>query len=252
MHRTVESLAALRESPRRLLAVFAHPDDEAYGCAGALARAGADDDTAAVLLTLTNGEASTVLAAEGNGRDEVARVRAARMEAVAERLALDALLLPGLPDGDLAAVPLERLGATVGAAIDAFDPQVVIAPDPRGVNAHPDHIAAHWAVRRGLEGRPPRRFAQLVYLQDTADAVKPRLLFAVPESRVDVRVALSPDEVDAKEDCLRIHEALVTLKPGAHADLIVRPGVELFDCLGEGFDPPLDDLFASPPVHEVA
>jgi len=243
MLRAVDSLSVLRSRPKRLLAVFAHPDDEAYGAAGVLARAGACDATAAVLLTLTNGEASTVMAAEGLDREAVARKRSRRMEAVAERLGLDGLLLPGLPDGALAEEPLARLGDVVGEAIDAFAPQVVIAVDPRGVNGHPDNIASHWAVRRALEGRAPRRLAQLVYLQETADAVKPRLLFPVPETAVDAVIRLDASETDAKEDCLRIHDALATVKEDGPEDLLYRPPIERFDFLGKPHDPPLGDLF---------
>ena len=57
---TPAELESLRGRPRRLLAVFPHPDDEAYGAAGALARAGRDPGAAAVLLCLTRGEASSM------------------------------------------------------------------------------------------------------------------------------------------------------------------------------------------------
>ena len=243
MLRTPDALRALCDRPRRLLAVFAHPDDEAYGCSGQLARAAARADTAVVLLCLTNGEASTVLAADGLDPDGIARLRAGRMQRVAERLGLDGLLLPGLPDGRLAREPLSALGAAVGDVVDAFDPQVVISHDPRGVNAHPDHIAAHWAVRRGLEGRAVRRLAMIVYLQEMADALRPRLLFPTPEAEVDAVVRLDAREARAKEDCLRIHEALVTVLDDGPDDLLRRPAVERYDFLGETLAPPVADVF---------
>lgn len=243
MHRSAAALRELCDHPRRLLAVFAHPDDEAYGCAGALARAGADDEAAAVLCCLTRGEASTVLAADGLDREAIARLREDRLVRVGNRLALDGLIVPGLPDGRLAREPLARLGDAVAQVLDAFDPQVVVTHDPRGVNAHPDHIAAHWAVRRALEGRAPRRLAMIVYLQEMADAIAPRLLFPTPEAEVDVVLDLSPTEIEAKEACLRIHEALVTLRPEGGEGLLVRPPVERYDLLREDLSPPSGDLF---------
>ena len=74
--------------PRRLLAVFAHPDDEAYGVSGLLARLGAAADAGAALLCLTRGEASSVYAARGLSRDEVGALRTGRLERVAEDLLL--------------------------------------------------------------------------------------------------------------------------------------------------------------------
>ncbi|MHC4924111.1 MAG: PIG-L family deacetylase, partial [Planctomycetota bacterium] len=58
--RDADSLSVLRARPRRLLAVFPHPDDEAYGCSGLFVRYGKDPETAVVLLTLTRGEASSM------------------------------------------------------------------------------------------------------------------------------------------------------------------------------------------------
>ena len=243
MLETPAALRSLRERPRRLLAVFAHPDDEAYGCSGQFARAACRDDTATVLLCLTSGEASTVLAAAGLDRAGVVRLREDRMQRVAERLGADGLLLSGLPDGRLAREPLTVLGDAGGEVLDAFDPQVVIGHDPRGVNAHPDHIAAHWAVRRGMEGRGARRFAMIAYLQEMADAVRPRLLFPTPESAIDAVVELDAREARAKEDCLRIHEALVTVVDEGPEELLRRPPVERYDFLGERFSPPVADVF---------
>lgn len=243
MRSTPDALRALREHPRRLLAVFAHPDDEAYGCSGQLARAACRDDTATVLLCLTSGEASTVLASGGLDRAGIVRLREERMRRVADRLGVDSLLLPRLPDGRLAHEPLAVLGETVGEVLDAFDPQVVISHDPRGVNAHPDHIAAHWAVRRGMEGRGPRRFAMIAYLQEMADAVQPRLLFPTPESAIDAVVKLDAREARAKEDCLRIHDALVTILDEGPEELLRRPAVERYDFFGEAMSPPVADVF---------
>ncbi len=246
----LDPLRALAARPRRLLAVFAHPDDESYGCAGTLARAAIDPHAGVVLLTLTSGEASTVLAAQGMSREAVRREREARMERVAERLGLDRLLLPRLPDGRLASRPLGEVGGLVRSVVDAFRPDVVVAQDARGVNGHPDHIAAHWAVRYALEGgddgradAPAPRLATIVYTREVAEMAKPRLIFATPEEEIDVVVRLSAAEIDAKEDCLCIHDAIVTLKDAPDATRLRRPAVEHYDLPHEPHDPPLDDLY---------
>lgn len=242
--RTADALASLRARPRRLLAVLAHPDDEAYGCAGALARAGTDPDAAAVLLCLTRGEASSMGPARGLTPAEVGALRERRLVAVAAHLGLDGLLVPGLPDGRLDRLPLAAVDAPVRAALEAFDPQVVITADARGVNGHRDHIAAHWAVRRALADAPARRLALLAYPPDVCEAAKPRLLFPTRDAEIDAVLALDAHEIDAKEASLREHEALVTLRPEAAGnDLVVRPPVERYDLLGEEHNPPLDDLF---------
>lgn len=246
--RTPEDLAPLRARGKRLLAVLAHPDDEAYGCAGALARIGADPDAAAVLLCLTRGEASSMGPARGLSPDEVGTLREARLVEVAAHVGLAGLIVPGLPDGRLDRMPLAEADAPIRAVLAAFEPQVVITADARGVNGHRDHIAAHWAVRRALADAAPRRLAMMAYPPDVSAAALPRLIFSTPESEIDVVLALSAAERDAKEAALRTHEALVTLRPDhPDPDLVVRPAVERYDLLGEDHDPALEDLFAALP-----
>lgn len=247
--RTADDLTALRDRARRLLVVLAHPDDEAYGCAGALARIGRDPDGAAVLLCMTSGEASSMGPQRGLSREEVAALRERRLQDVAEHVGLDGLLLPRLPDGRTDRLPLAEADAPVRAAIAAFDPHVVISADARGVNGHRDHVAVHWAVRRALADAAPRRFAMLAYPPEVTEAAKPRLLFPTAEDEIDVVLHLDADETDAKEACLRTHEALVTLRPDTDDDeLVVRPPIERYDLLDEAHDPVLDDLFAALPT----
>ena len=63
-------------------------------------------------------------------------------------------------------------------------------------------------------------------------------------TEIDCTLRLTPEEIDAKEACLRIHEGLVTLRENGDPNLVHRPPVEHFDFLGEDFPNPTDDLFA--------
>ena len=247
MRPSQSDLALLAGRARRLLAVFPHPDDESYGCAGALARAGADPEAAAVLLCLTHGEASSMGSARGLDPDGVARLRGRRMEQVAGLLGLDGMVVESLPDSKLAHLDIDEVAAPIRRVLEALRPQVVIGHDPRGVNGHLDHIATHWALRVALRDHGPLRFAMLAYPPSVCEAAKPRLLFPTPEDDIDAVVYLSPDEVEAKEACLRTHEALVTLRADGGPGLLLRPPVERYDFFGEPLDEPVDDLFSGLP-----
>jgi LmbE family N-acetylglucosaminyl deacetylase len=237
-----EALRRFRDRPRRVLAIFPHPDDEAYGPAGTLVMNARDGSSAVYIMT--RGEASVMGRERGISPDAVAAIRRERLARVDALLGLDALLLGAFPDGLMARRPLPELAGAVGAALDAYAPEVVIAHDPRGVNAHPDHIATHWAIRAALATRPGIRLAMLAYLQELADAVAPRLLFATPEEEIDCVIALDAAAVEAKQRALDVHEAIVTLREDGSGRLL-RPGIERYDFLGEDFDPPATDLFAT-------
>ncbi|MHC4858545.1 MAG: PIG-L deacetylase family protein, partial [Planctomycetota bacterium] len=225
------------------------PDDEAYGCAGALARAGADPDAAAVLLTLTRGEASSVGSERGLSPKEIGDLRAGRLEEVARITGLDHLIVESFPDGRLARSSVVEVSGRIREVVRALRPQVVIGHDPRGVNGHADHIAAHWCLRDALRGEAGVRFAMITYPPEVAEAAKPRLLFATPPEEMDAILDLSEAEIEAKEACLRVHEAIVTLLPDGAAPLVTRPPREHYDFLGEDLAEPLDDLFGGIEGH---
>lgn len=229
--------------------MFSHPDDEAYGVAGTLWRAAQDADTAVALLCLTSGEASSVLKAAGLDPAAIRELREGRMREVADVLGLDALVMPRLPDGGLAALLFDDLTAPVREAVDAFAPQVVIVQDARGINGHADHIATHWAVRDALRGRTDVRLALVVYPPEVTEAA-PRLLFPTPRGQMDALVELTPAETNAKQRCLDIHEAPIRILPDPTDDAGTRPPIEHYDLFRESHEPPLAWLFdALPPAR---
>ena len=242
--RNAADLSPLKSRSRRVLAIFPHPDDESYGPAGTLFRIGRAPDAATAVFIMTRGEASSMGPQKGLTPDGVADLRRERLREVDRLLGLDALLIGEFVDSGMAHQKLTEMKAAVAACLDALQPQVVIVHDARGVNAHPDHIATHWAVRAALAEREGIRLAMLAYPQEMADAIKPRLIFPTPEHEFDCVIHLDAAETDAKQACLDVHEAIVTHRDDPDDDRFYRPPVERFSFLREQFDPPTGDLFA--------
>ncbi|MDA8276250.1 MAG: PIG-L family deacetylase [Actinomycetota bacterium] len=130
--------AALDNLPaaRSVVAVCAHPDDEAFGL-GAVLAALAAGGARTTVVCLTRGEASTL----GSNAD-LDRVRAAELEEAAATLGVGAVVLSDHADGRLADEPLGDLAAEAGAAVADAGADLLLAFAPDGVTGHPDHARA--------------------------------------------------------------------------------------------------------------
>ncbi|MFK5634354.1 MULTISPECIES: PIG-L deacetylase family protein [unclassified Ornithinimicrobium] len=130
----------------RVLVVVAHPDDESFGLGAiidAFARAGAEVD----VLCLTQGEASTLGAAEDLGGRRAVELRSAATEIGAR-----STLLRDYADGGLAVVDPRSLTDDVVVTARAGYVEGLLVFDVTGISGHPDHVAAtEAAVRAGEE-----------------------------------------------------------------------------------------------------
>ncbi len=139
-------------APGGLAAVLAHPDDESFGCAGALALAHEAGATTR-LLVVTRGEAGT---SDGMPDAAFGDTREAELICAARAIGLDEVsILDGYPDGGVADQPFETLVDEIAAWLADRRPSAVITFGPHGVTGHPDHIvvgnATRWAVERLAE-----------------------------------------------------------------------------------------------------
>ncbi|MGH9077077.1 MAG: mycothiol conjugate amidase Mca [Acidimicrobiales bacterium] len=141
-----------------LLAVHAHPDDEASKGAGSVARYHAEG-VHTVLVTCTGGEAGDILnpAMDLPGvRARMAEVRRAELDAAAAIIGYDEVVLLGYRDSGMpgtpgnadprsfAQAPLDEAVGRLVAVIRRTRPQVVVTyPEDQSGYPHPDHVRAH-------------------------------------------------------------------------------------------------------------
>jgi LmbE family N-acetylglucosaminyl deacetylase len=125
---------------RRLLLVFAHPDDESVFAAGLACRTAAQGGLVA-LCTATPGEHGKLGDPPVCPRERLAAVRQAELMAACAELGIGAVRLLGYPDRGLATAPSDTIRRQIVEIIRATRPQVVVTFDPNGSNLHPDHVA---------------------------------------------------------------------------------------------------------------
>lgn len=137
-------------APPRVMAVWAHPDDEitSAGTLAALARA----DAHVTLVYFTHGEASS---APGYTRQRLWEDRPHEATAAAARLGARAIRVFDFGDGKLAASDGRTARAELRALIDRVRPSIVIGFDERvGFYGHPDHLqVGRWTAQVVREGQ---------------------------------------------------------------------------------------------------
>ena len=148
--------------PLTLMAVHAHPDDEASG--GGILATYADQGIRTVVVTCTNGQYGDAPGGikpgqPGHDPEAVARLRLAELEESARILKVsDVETLgyhdSGMPDWEykdrpdaFSNVPLEEVAGRIGGLIAKYRPQVLVTYDDQGAYQHPDHVHASRAAQ---------------------------------------------------------------------------------------------------------
>ena len=160
-----------------LMAVHAHPDDEASSTGGVLAKY-SDEGVRTVVVTCTNGEFGDTPGGvkpgeDGHDEQAVAEIRLAELRESCKHLGVTELELlgyhdSGMPDWEyknrpdaFCNVPESEVAGRIGALIERYRPQVVISYDPEGAYQHPDHVhAARCAAAAAAASGIPAKFYQ--------------------------------------------------------------------------------------------
>jgi LmbE family N-acetylglucosaminyl deacetylase len=154
-------------SPLTLMAVHAHPDDEASSTGGVLARY-SDEGVRTIVVTCTNGEfgdgpSGIKPGEEGHDPDGVAQIRLAELRESCKHLGVTELETlgyhdSGMPDWDykdnpeaFCNVPLETVVDRIAGLIEKYQPAIVVTYDPDGAYQHPDHVHAARAAIGAVE-----------------------------------------------------------------------------------------------------
>ena len=126
-------------SARRLLGVFAHPDDEVFCAGGTMARA-AEAGAEVMIVSATRGERGQIRDPAAATRRTLGAVREGELCAAAAELGVQHVQVLAYPDGTLQH-HRSSLGAAIADIMRQFDPDTVITFGADGGYGHPDHVA---------------------------------------------------------------------------------------------------------------
>lgn len=154
-------LNVMKNTTYRLLAAFAHPDDESFGPGGTLARY-ATEGVDVHILIMTDGAVGSVDSEAAGEVEDLVAVRTKELREAVE--VLGATLhqfhyrdsgMPGSeanqhPDCLLQAERSDVTGRVV-RLIRELQPQVIVTHDPTGGYFHPDHITVNQIVTHAFQ-----------------------------------------------------------------------------------------------------
>lgn len=149
------------------MAVHAHPDDEATGTGGVLAKYAAEG-ARTVLVTCTDGRCGDAPGGikpgqPGHDPQAVVELRTAELEQSCKVLGVSELELLGYHDSGMMGwpnnsepgafwnTPVDEAAERLAELIRRYEPDVVVTYDPNGFYGHPDHIQAHRITMRAVE-----------------------------------------------------------------------------------------------------
>ncbi|MEO6500887.1 MAG: PIG-L family deacetylase [Jatrophihabitantaceae bacterium] len=263
-----------------LMAVHAHPDDEATGTGGVLAKAAAEG-IRTVLVTCTDGRCGDgpggVKPGEpGHDPEAVVQLRKGELEKSCAVLGVSHLELleyadSGMMDwpqnaapGSFWSTPVSEAAARLAELMRRYQPDVVVTYDENGFYGHPDHIQAHritmaavaeaglpakvyWttAPRSGMQ-EIRRLMLELGADWDEPDGETPEI--GLPDEQITTWVDTT-EFSDQKYDALAAHasqdESIFFLRLGRE-NFAKLMGVETFVRVRDTTGAPLpeDDLFA--------
>ena len=168
--------------PLKLLAVFAHPDDESMGMGGTLAKYSAEGvDTH--LVCASRGERGWAGPEEQNpGLSILGKTRTQELENAVKELGMKGLYFLNYIDGDVDQAPYAEAISQIVTHIRRIKPQVVVTFPPDGNYGHPDHIAigqfasaaivcAADANYHDAENHPAHRVSKLYYMVDAENFI---------------------------------------------------------------------------------
>lgn len=127
---------------RTLVAIFAHPDDEAFGTGGTLAKY-ASEGVDVHLVIATRGEAGQIANPAVTPTRPMSLLREQELRRACECFGITQLHMLNYIDGQTALVPPSEAVLQIVRLLRSLKPQVVISFGPEGIYGHFDHLVVH-------------------------------------------------------------------------------------------------------------
>ncbi len=135
----------LNPTIKTLMAIFAHPDDETFGCAGTMAKYAAAG-TQVVLVCATRGEVGEISDLSDATPETLGQAREQELRCAAAQMGASQVIFLDYIDGQVANANFDELVGKIVQAMRQYRPDVALTFGPEGAYGHPDHVTIHKAA----------------------------------------------------------------------------------------------------------
>ncbi len=122
---------------KSIVCIFAHPDDEAFGPGGTIAKLAKTREV--YIICTTKGEAGKHKGKDG--KKNLGEIRANELRASAKVLGVKKIFFLGFQDGTLSNNLYHDIAQKAESILKRLKPDTILTYEPRGISGHLDHIA---------------------------------------------------------------------------------------------------------------
>lgn len=162
---------------KKILCIFAHPDDESFSAGGTIikyAKAGWTVD----LLCATKGEAGSTGEVRVSTGDALGEVRQAELQEAGKVLGISSITFLPYKDGTLHTQVSGNIEEALITILAEKKPDIIITFETGGISNHPDHIKLSYATTYAFQ-----EYAKMRRKAKKEDENPPKLYYAcIPES----------------------------------------------------------------------
>lgn len=140
----------MTKTKESVVCIFAHPDDESFGCAGTIAKFSKTHNV--YIVCATNGDAG-----ENHHKTKsknLAAVRKKELRAASKILGVKHVYFLNFDDGTLSNSVYHKLSEAVKPILEKHRPATLITIEPRGISGHIDHITVSMVTSYLFERLP--------------------------------------------------------------------------------------------------
>ncbi len=131
---------------KNIVCVFAHPDDEAFGPGGTIAKFAKKSNV--YILCATKGEAGQNSLKE---KRKLGEIRADELKRSAKILGVKKVYFLRFEDGTLSNNQYHKLASKIRSKLLKLKPEIVLTYEPHGVSGHIDHITVAMVVMHTVQ-----------------------------------------------------------------------------------------------------